>query len=447
MALRKITRRGVLQAAGVVGASVGVPSLWLKKAWGSQSPNEGLGILAIGVGGRGSEIARQAGRFGKIVACADPDQSNAQRFAKSIGGECAIYKDYREALERSDVDVITCGTPDHWHTKICIDALKAGKHVYCEKPLTLTMEESWLICRAVEQTGKIFQVGTQQRSEYNAMFLKAVVMARSGRLGKPLHALSSVGQATSGGPFPTQDPPPHLDWNLWLGQAPYVPFCPNRIGWNFRWWFEYSGGQVTDWGVHHTDIALWALGGEDTGVIEATPIEWDFPIGQELIRDTLLGRKPFEELPVAYNVAKTFKVDLKLPNGNVITLYSGPNELIITGSEGRIRVNRGSLTGKPIEELSEADRKWLDEEVIKLYKGKEPGSHMRNFFECIRDNTQPISDVWTHCNSVNACHIANIAMLLGRTVRFDPKEYRFIDDEEANILMRRKQREPFQIVL
>jgi len=447
MHLKKFSRRSVLQAAGTLGLSVGVPSLWLKKAWGSQSPNEGLGILAIGVGGRGSDIARQAAHFGKVVACADPDQSNAERFAKSIGEGCAIYKDYREALERSDVDVITCGTPDHWHTKICIDALKAGKHVYCEKPLTLTMEESQLICRAVEQTGKIFQVGTQQRSEYNAMFLKAVVMARSGRLGKPLHALSSVGQASSGGPFPTQDPPPHLDWNLWLGQAPYVPFCPNRIGWSFRWWFEYSGGQVTDWGVHHTDIALWALGGEDTGVIEATPVEWDFPIGHELIRDTLLGRKPFEELPVAYNVAKTFKVDLKLPNGNVITLYSGPNELIITGSEGRIRVNRGSLTGKPIEELSEADRNWLDEEVIKLYKGKEPGSHMRNFFECIRDNSQPISDVWTHCNSVNACHMANIAMLLGRAVRFDPKEYRFIDDEEANILMRRKQREPFQIVL
>ncbi len=447
MTMKTVTRRRFFETVGCLAGGFALPQIWLPKVYGGYLANERLRVAAIGVGGRGSDIGRQAAAFAEVVACADPDRNNVERFAKSIGEKCKIYTDYREVLDQEDIDVITCGTPDHWHTKICIEALKAGKHVYCEKPLTLTMEESRLICRAVEQSGKIFQVGTQQRSEYDAMFLKAIVIARSGRLGKKLHALSSVGGATSGGPFPTQDPPEHLDWNLWLGQAPYVPFCPNRIGWNFRWWFEYSGGQVTDWGVHHTDIALWALGGEKTGISEAAPIEWEFPLGQELMRDTLLGRKPFEELPVAYNVAKSFKVDLKLPNDNVITLFSGPNELIISGELGRIRVNRGSLTGKPIEELTEADKQWLEEEVIKLYNGKRPGSHMQNFFECIRENVQPISDVWSHCRSVDACHMANISMLLARTVRFDPERNEFIGDDEANQLMRRKQREPFQIVL
>ncbi len=441
------TRRKFIQTASAAAATVAVPYYCSHLFAGRESANEKLTVAAIGVGGRGTAIGRQAGDLGNMVACADVHRGNAERFAKHYGGRCKVYTDYRQVIERKDVDAVTIGTPDHWHVKIAIDAMKAGKDVYCEKPLTLTMQESRLICRAVEQTGRIFQVGTQQRSEYGAMFLKAVAMAQSGRLGKKLHALSSVGGATAGGPFPTGDPPPELDWDFWLGQAPKVPFCPNRIGWNFRWWFEYSGGQVTDWGVHHTDIALWALGGAETGVVEATPVESHFPLGRELMRDTLLGKKRFEDLPVSYNVAQRFKVDLRLPNGNTITLFSGPNELILSGQQGRIRVNRGSLTGKPLEQLSEADKKWLDEQVVKLHKGTPPGSHMAHFFHCVKNRTQPVSDVWSHCNSVNACHMANIAMLLGRTVRFDPEKYQFIDDEEANRLMWRPQRKPYQIVL
>jgi len=449
MTRKATTRRAFLKRTGaMMAATVAVPYVWTGPAAG-QSPNERLNVAAIGVGGRGSHIGRQAASMANMVACADVKRGNAERFAKSVGGNCEIYTDYRKILDRQDIDAVTCGTPDHWHVKIAIDAMKAGKHIYCEKPLTLTMQESKLVCQVASQTGKVFQVGTQQRTEYGRMFLKAVVLARSGRLGKKLHALSSVGGATTGGPFPVQDPPADLDWDFWLGQAPKVPFCPNRIGWNFRWWFEYSGGQVTDWGVHHTDIALWALGGEETGIVEATPVsaECHFPLGRELMRDTLLGRKRFEDLPTSYNVAAKFKVHMKLPGGNEITLYSGKNELIISGENGRIRVNRGSLTGKPIEEINadEKQRQWLDEEVARLYRGMPLTSHMANFFHCIRTGEKPISDVWSHCNSVNACHMANISMLLDRTVRFDPRKYQFINDEEANRLMWRPQRAPYQI--
>jgi len=443
------TRRDFLQrSAGAVAGAAVAPYLWTSSsAKAQESANDKLTVAAIGVGGRGSGIGGQAGGLGNMVACADVHRGNAERFAKRFGGKCEIYGDYRKILDRKDVDAVTCGTPDHWHVKIAIDAMKAGKDIYCEKPLTLTMKESQQVCQVAKETGRTFQVGTQQRSEMGDKFLRAIVIAQSGRLGEKLHALSSVGGATSGGPHPIQPVPDFLDWDFWLGQAPKVPFCPNRIGWNFRWWFEYSGGQVTDWGVHHTDIAIWALGGAETGVISAAPIsdQCNFPLGRELMCDTMLGKKPFEELPPSYNVANKFRVDMALPNGNEITLFSGGNELIISGERGKIRVNRGSLTGAPVEaiEKSEEDKQWLEEEVEKLYGGPRQG-HMKNFFDAVKDRKKPVSDVWTHCNSVNACHMANIAMLLDRKVEFDPQKYQFSDDE-ANQLMSRKQRSPWEI--
>jgi myo-inositol 2-dehydrogenase / D-chiro-inositol 1-dehydrogenase len=439
------TRRRFLQATA--GLAAATPYFWTSRRLRAEPANDKFNIAAIGVGGRGAGIGHQAGNLGNMVACADVHLGNANRFAERYEGKCEVHQDYRKLLDRKDIDAITCGTPDHWHTKIAIDAMRAGKDVYCEKPLTLTMQEGAQIMQVTRETGRVFQVGTQQRSENNHVFLKAVAIARSGRLGTKLHALSSVGGATSGGPFPTEEPPADLDWELWLGQAPMVPFSPNRIGWNFRWWLEYSGGQVTDWGVHHTDIAVWALGGEQTGVVHAAPVEGEcsFPLGRELMRDTLLGRKPFEELPVSYNVANRFRVDMKLENENEITLFSGSNELIISGEKGRIRVNRGGLTGAPVEEI-EADaqqREWLDQQVRTLYRNMPLSGHMGNFFHCMKTREKPISDVWSDCHSVNACHMANIAMLLDRPVRFDPKAYQFIDDQQANEMMSRKQREPY----
>lgn len=455
-------RRDFLKSAGgLAAAGLALPHFWSRRLAAQGPASERPNVAAIGVGGRGSDIGNQAAGFGNMVACCDVDSLNANRFADQIaktrGARPEVFRDYRNLLERAKIDAVTIGTPDHWHTKIAVEAMLAGKDVYCEKPLTLTMEEGEIIKAVVRKTRRVFQVGTQQRSEYDYrdqktkrhhrfVFLRAVVLARSGRLGKRLKAISSVGTATRGGPFKTMDPPAHLDWDFWLGQAPKVPYAPERVGWNFRWWFDYSGGQVTDWGVHHTDIALWALGGERTGIIEAEG-KGDFPLGRETMLAYLLGKTPATELPVSYNVAHTFDCTLSLPNGNVIRLTSGPNELILEGDQGRIRVNRGSLTGKPVEQLTDQDMKWLDEQVRELYRGKEPGSHMRNFFECVKDRSLPVADVWSHVHSVNACHMANIAMLLGRKVQFDPKSKQFLGDEQANLLRSRKQREPYTIRL
>jgi predicted dehydrogenase len=293
----------------------------------------------------------------------------------------------------------------------------------------------------------VFQVGTQQRTGYDGCFLEAVAIARSGRLGAKLTAKASVGGGMPGGPFKTAVPPKDLDWDFWLGQAPEVPFCPNRFGGSFRHWLDYSGGNVTDWGVHHTDIALWALGGEHTGATEVEG-KGNFPLGRELTRDYLLGKKGLNDLPNSYNAALSFEFTLTLPNGNVMDVTSVGNERVfITGETAHLAVNRGGIYGKFVAELkkSAADKRWLDEEVAKLYRGKPIHGHMANFFDCVKDRSLPVSDVFTHCNSVNACHMGNIAMLVGRKVKWDLEKQEFVADDEANRLTWRKQRRQYAI--
>ncbi len=226
------SRRGFVKTSLGAGLCAATAPSIMPKLYAQSSPSDRLTVACIGVGGRGSGIGGQAADQGQLIACCDVHRPNAENFAKQQkekGHECKIYADYREMLEKEKgVDVVTIGTPDHWHVKIAIEAMKAGKHVYCEKPLTLTIAEGQLVQAAVERYGKTFQVGTQQRTEFDRRFLKAVAIAHSGRLGKNLEAISSVGTAASRsqdkdkpyGPFKTAPVPDYLDFDLWLGPAP-----------------------------------------------------------------------------------------------------------------------------------------------------------------------------------------------------------------------------------
>lgn len=459
-----VNRRELLKrTTAATVASIGAP-LFARNLFSAESPNDKLNVASIGVGGRGTGIGLQAARLGNTLACCDVKQANAERFQKLVekehGVKCRVYKDYRELLANEDeVDVVTIGTPDHWHVKIAIEAMQAGKHVYCEKPLTLTIEEGMLVNAAVEKYGKTFQVGTQQRSEYNHVFLKAVAIARSRRLGDQLSAVSSIGQAASRspskdnpfGPFKTTAPPRDLDWDLWLGQAPEVDFCEQRLGWNFRWWFEYSGGQVTDWGVHHTDIAFWALSQGDGHAVgaQANNVKW-MHVDRDKTLAFLLGELDPAAMPVGYNVASEFDVDVELSTGNVIKVLSGKNELLISGERGRIRVNRGGISGKPVEELAKDPKgsAEIEEMMAELYGGELPSrelGHMTNFFDSVKGGKQPVANVADHVRAVNATHLANIALLTGRKVRFDPVTNQCVGDDQANALVKRKRRSEFDI--
>ena len=439
-----VSRRSFLTSSTVLAAAGAAPYVFTSRAAKAKAANDRLGIGAIGTGGMGSGIGHGAGGRGEMRACADADTTRAERFAERYEGRCAVYQDYRRVLDRDDIQVVTIGTPDHWHTKPAIEALQAGKHVYCEKPLTLTIEEGQLICRVVRQTGLVFQVGSQQRSD-RGRFLTAVALARSGRLGKPLTATCSLGAGPGGGPFATADPPPHLDWDLWLGQCPVVPYTPQRCHGNFRWWLEYSGGKMTDWGAHHVDIGQWGLGHELTGPVEIEG-EGNFPnIPDDFDPVAFYAGK--QEIPNGYNTATTFKVTATFADGAKLVIQHGPdNGVWFEGDRGRIFVNRGRISGRPIEELTDADREWLNEETAKLYKGAPfQGGHMGNFFWCIENDAEPVSDVFTHHRAVSTCHMANHAMLLGRKLRWDPKREVFRGDDVANALIARPRRAPYDI--
>ena len=435
--MSNVTRRKFVQSSV---AAAGVAPLFLKQSLGQGSANDRLNVASIGTSiytdrytgkgdhpGRGAVVGHQAAELGNMVAVADVNLKAGRFFAERYQGKCQLYQDYRKLLERKDIDVVTIGTPDHWHTKVAIDAMRAGKDVYCEKPMTLTIREGQQLIKVMEETKKIVQVGTQQRTEFDQAFLKAIAIARSGRLGGRVDALVSVETAKRGGPFNNIDVPKELDWNMWLGQTPAVPYCKERHDYDFRWWLEYSGGQVTDWGVHHMDIAIWAMGVENTGPVE------------------IEGAGSFGEIANGYNVAHRFHCFYRYATGQSIRLFSGANELILSGSEDRIRVNRGGLKGRIIEQMTKAESDKLDEDVFKLYGNKKPTTHMANFFDSVKSRSQPISDVYSHHRCASNCHMANIAMKVGRRLQWDPKKEEFLNDDEANAMRTRVQREEFKI--
>ncbi len=402
----------------------------------AQSPNDRHSFGLIGAGGQGSYDARRAQPFADIVAIADVDATHARRANMGLTkGKADTYGDYRRLLDRKEIEAVIIGTPDHWHTKICLDALRAGKDVYCEKPLTLTIEEGQLLCKTVKETGRVMQVGTQQRSEPPHLFLTAIAMCRDGRLGKIKRIQAAIGGGPSGGPFKKQDPPAELDWNRWLGQAPWTEYIPQRCHGNFRWWYEYSGGKMTDWGAHHVDIAHWALGATDTGPVSIegraqhpVPFKDGYPTRDD-----------------SYNTATEFMVTCRFADGvELVIRHDTDNGVLIEGEKGRIFVNRGRLTGKPVDELKEHP---LPEGLLRrVYKGKEPGYHMRNFVECLRDRSEPISDVHSHHRALTTCHLANIAIRLGRKIQWDPKGERIVGDAEAAGWVRREARKGFEVI-
>ncbi|MFC1597573.1 hypothetical protein ACFL5Q_06515 [Planctomycetota bacterium] len=243
-----------------------------------------------------------------------------------------------------------------------------------------------------------------------------------------------LGKNKTGGPFPTDDPPRHLNWDLWQGQTPTVPYIEERCHYTFRWWYEYSGGQMTDWGAHHLDIAQWG--------INSHPVEIDC-------------QAKFPDVPNGYNVALDFHARYRYANGVEMTVAdTGRNGIMYTGTEGRIFVNRGTIEGKPVEDLA---RKPLERDQFNVYDfdnldrpermGKLDAivNHMGNFFDCIRAGRKPISDVESQHRSVSTCHLGNISMHLGRKLTWDPEKELFPGDEEANARLTRPQRAPYAI--
>ncbi len=429
------TRRQFVQTSTGAMALAANP-FWSFRATADESKNNRPLLGAIGTGGQGSHIARAASNFGDMVAVCDVQRQHAERIKNENFQKAEVFEDYRKLLDRHDIEAVTIGTPDHWHTAIAIAALESGKHVYCEKPLTLTIDEGKQLVAAVKRTGKVLQVGTQQRGDQFELFGRAVATARSGSLGKLKTITVNLPLSTAeGGPFQPQSVPEGLNWDYWLGQAPQVDYCPERCHHNFRWWYEYSGGIATDWGAHHMDIAHWVMDIEDSGPTTIDGTKTTLP-----------------SIPGGFNTPKLVSVDYEYPNGVTVLLRAQPpgdEGVLIEGDKGRIYVNRGRITGKPIEE-QDADpalKEKVMAAIVELYKGNtaKMGSHMGNFFEAWMHGKWPISDVQSQHRSVSACHLGNLSIRLGRKLTWDPQKEEFVGDSEANSMLSRKQREPYTI--
>ncbi|MGY8771210.1 MAG: Gfo/Idh/MocA family oxidoreductase [Pirellulales bacterium] len=437
------TRRQFLKTsalAAAAGTSLAHFSM-SEKAFANETANSRPRIGCIGVGSMGSGDARGHANFGDIVAVCDVDAGRAESAKNSdkIGkGKADAYNDYRKVLERDDIDVVSVVTPDHWHVKIAIEALQAGKHVFCQKPLTLTLEENQLIRNACKKySDQVFLVGTQQRSDQKK-FLRAINMVQKGLLGDIKNITVGINGGVKGGPFKTSTPPEGLDWDTWLGQAPKVDYIKERCHYQFRWWYEYSGGKFTDWGAHHVDIATWAIGEDKEGM---GPIEID---GTDT-KHPVEYKDGYSQSDDSYNTAHDFSVKNKFASGIVMDVTSrGDNGITFEGTEGKIFVNRGKIVGKPIEEEWDKD-KFGEDDLRALYKGKPPEGHKNNFYRCISEGGLTLSDVFSHVQAMSTCHLSAIAGRLGRTIKWDPKAEKIVGDDQAATFFARDRREGFEI--
>jgi predicted dehydrogenase len=344
---------------------------------------------------------------------------------------------------------VIIGTPDHWHVKIAIEAMASGKDVYCEKPLTLTIEEGQLIGAAVKKYNRVFQVGTQQRSDFGQLFLTAVAMVRDGRIGKVNKVTCAIGGGPTSPAIPVAAPPANLNWEMWLGQTPKVDFRTlsgegpggrrfyhSRGHYEFRWWYEYSGGKLTDWGAHHVDIATWALGLDKTGPSSLRVVQRKMPVPFE---------KGWPTQDDRYNTPQEFEVVATFPGVEMIIIHdtSDGNGILFEGDKGRFHVNRQRIKGQPFEQL--AENPLPDDALVKAYKGKRPTGHMANFFDCVKSREEPISDVFSHHRALTTCHLANIALRLDRAIEWNPEAEKIVGDDEAQSFIRREPRKGYEI--
>lgn len=392
-----------------------------------RSANDQINLACIGPGGskggfrQGLGDTRGIASKGgvKVVAVCDVDEKHRDEAAKAFGPDCKAYSDYRELLRDKSIDAVVIGTPDHWHAVIAIAAMKAGKDVYCEKPLALTVDEGRKISQTQKKTGRIFQTGSQQRSD--ARFRLACEMVRNGRIGKVRKVEARLPNGSKGGPFQVSTPPSDFNWDMWLGPAPETEYIKERTHGSFRHWFEYSGGMMTDWGAHHLDITQWALGMDDAG-----------PIRVEAV-----GVLPAN--PRGYNTATDFTVTYTYPNDiTVLAMSQGENGVRFEGDAGWIFVSRSRIEASDEAILKDP----LPSNAIRLYKSDD---HHRNFVECVRERKDPICTAEIGHRSATVCHIGNISLRLGgRALEWDPKAEKFNDDE-ANRMLSRPHRKPYTI--
>lgn len=430
------TRRRFLAS---LSAGAAIPAIVPSHVIGALAPSNKITIGFIGTGNNGTNWLRHFLRDPRVrvVAVCDVNKEGDGYWDNSIRGReparrmvdehyggisCAGYEDFRDVIDRDDIDSIYNGTPDHWHSIISIMAADAKKDVYCQKPLALTIAEGRAMADAEKRNRIVFQTGSQQRSDWN--FRRACELVRNGRIGK-VHTvrcglpggIPDYGKtASKSDPVPVPD---GFNYDMWLGPAPEEEFCPARVGVNYRWSLDYSGGQLTDWGGHHPDIAQWGLDMDNTG-----------PVAIKNAKGT------WADHPV-YNTATNYYFECEYDNG--VTLIISDKErggVTFEGEDGWVWANRGNHDASS-EEIKSSE---IGEKEIHLYNSED---HVTNFIDCMISRQKTICPAETGHRSITLAHLGNIAMMLGRDLKWCPIREQVIDDPAANSMLNRPYRKPW----
>lgn len=424
---QRSTRRDFMKAASLAG--IAAPTVIRRSALGDDGQAVASERITLGFIGVGKQNGGHLGRFlgmgdVQVLAVCDVDTTRREHAQQRVidqnsqqgnGAGCDAYVDFRELLARDDIDAVVIATPDHWHAIPVIEACRAGKDIYCEKPLSLTIHEAKSMLDAVRKYERVFQTGSQQRSSHE--FWLACSLVRSGRIGDVHTVNVNVGGPSKWCDLPEEEMEPGLDWDRWLGPAPERPYnsvlSPRGVHNHFPNWRayrEYSGGMMTDWGAHHFDIAQWGLGMDQSGPVEIIPPD-----------------DPNAERGMRYVYA------------NGVEVVHGPGGGVnFVGTNGEITVNRGKLESSPAEIIQEP----LSRHDVVLERS--PGHH-EDWINCIRSRKRPLCDVEIGARSVTVCHLGNLAYWNDRKLRWDPARWEFIDDEEANTWRDRERRDPWQL--
>jgi len=421
--MNKSTRRSFLRSSSTaVATAFAAPMILPRRVFGA---NERIAIGAIGVRNQGAgNVKRFLAAGADIVAICDVDSKVAAAAAEIVsekGPTPKIFGDYRQLLEDKGLDAVIITTPDHWHALMTIDACRAGKDVYCEKPLSLTIAEGRRMVKVAREHKRIVQTGSQQRS--SAEFRKACMLVRNGFIGDVTEVLVGIpGPNHPGSIGPEEIVPAELDYQMWLGPAPLKPYHSKRVHYNFRFWWDYSGGQMTNFGAHHLDIAQWGLGMDDSG-----------PVAVE-------GTAEFHP-QMLHEVTQKCRIRYTYANGVRMTLGQGQADIAdgttFIGTKGRVAVGRGKLVTTPIELATSP----LDSaELIQLYRSTD---HTKDFLDCMRSRELPICDVEIGHRSATVCHLGNLVARLGRPVKWDPTTETCPGDAEAQLMIDRPYRAPW----
>lgn len=445
-------RRTFIGAAAGVASSVAAPLILPSHVWGAGAPSKRIRVGQIGCG-RIAQVHDIPGvlnsGFADVVAVCDVDGKRVtdgrgwvEAFYQSKQVKApppvSLHRNYRELLGRSDVDAVVISTPDHWHAELTLAAVRAGKDVYLQKPFTMTHAEGVLVRDAVKKSGRIVQIGSQQRSSQQFRF--ACELVRSGRIGAVRRV--EIGLPTDPTqPDPPQEPvPASLDYDAWLGPTPLEPYTETRVhpqkDYSRPGWLRneaYCLGMITGWGSHHYDTLHWALDCEESG---PTHVE---------------GRGEFPKNKV-WNVHGAYDLLLTYPGGVKVSVSNKhPNGLKFIGDEGWIWVTRDNQTttssdpktpGKPLPPLDASDPRLLDPKGVKVELPRSTSHHL-NWLECVRSRKAPLAPASVAHRSGTACIVSWIAMKLGRPLTWDPKAERFVNDAEANALLSRPERAPY----